>query len=347
MSVFSSVAFDDHEAVHFCADASTGLRAIVAIHSTVRGPAAGGCRVWSYADEEDAIVDVLRLAQGMSFKNAMADLALGGGKAVILRPADSPITAAQLERFGGFVEALGGRYITAEDVGMSVETMQHVARATTYVAGLPSEGGAAGGDPSPKTALGVFHGMQAAVHVHLKRTSLEGVRVAVQGVGHVGMALCAMLHDAGAELLVADIDAERVSEAERRFGATPVALDAILAEDVDVIAPCALGGVFDARSIPTLQAKVIAGAANNQLATDDDGRRLHERGILYCPDYVINAGGIINVASEYAGDVTDAEVDRRVIAIGDRLREVFDRARATAEPTNVVANEIATGLIGR
>ena len=347
MSVFSSAAFDDHEEVHFCADRETGLRAIIAIHSLFRGPAAGGCRVWSYANDNAALTDVLRLARGMSYKNAMADLDLGGGKAVILRSPDADVTPEQLVRFGEFVDSLAGRYITAEDVGMSVEKMQQIARSTNHLAGLPSREGAAGGDPSPKTALGVFHGMGAAVSAHLQRDSLAGLRVAVQGVGHVGMWLCHFLHEAGAELIVADIVADRVAEAVQRFGARPVSLDAILAEDVDVVAPCALGGVLNRESIPALKARVVAGAANNQLATDADGQRLYDAGILYCPDYVINAGGIINVACEYEGNVTDAEVDKRVEAIASRLTEVFVRAGDREQPTNVVADDMARGLIGR
>ncbi|MEL7537361.1 MAG: Glu/Leu/Phe/Val dehydrogenase dimerization domain-containing protein [Pseudomonadota bacterium] len=347
MTVFSSPAFDDHEAVHFCADQRTGLRAIVAIHSTHRGPAAGGCRIWEYATEADAIVDVLRLARGMSYKNAMAGLDLGGGKAVVLKSPGNAVTDAQLTRFGDFVDSLGGRYITAEDVGMSVEKMQLVARGTKYVAGLPPREGIAGGDPSPKTALGVYHGMRAAIEKRLGRESLADVRVAVQGVGHVGLSLCEMLHAAGAQLWVADIDASRVAEAVARFGATAVPLDAILEQDVDVVAPCALGGILNADSISRLRASVVAGAANNQLADDVDGQRLHEHGVLYCPDYVINAGGIINVACEYEGEVDDATVNERVVAIADRLREVFARAEATAVPTNRVADQIARDLIAR
>ncbi len=345
MSVFSSPAFDQHEAVHFFNDAASGLQAIVAIHSTGRGPAAGGCRIWRYTDEQAAVTDVLRLARGMSYKNAMADLALGGGKAVIMKPPNGDVTEPMLERFGAFVDTLGGRYITAEDVGMSVERMQLIARSTQFVAGLPPKAGQAGGDPSPKTALGVFHGIRAAVAAKLGRDSLDGLRVAVQGVGHVGMALCALLHDAGCHLVVADIDAERVAAAETQFAAKRVALDEILSQDVDVVAPCALGGVFTAESIAALQANIVAGAANNQLAADADGQRLHERGVLYCPDYVINAGGIINVACEYDGSADDATVNRKVEAIGARLQAIFERAASTGQSTHRVADDMARQII--
>ncbi|MEM8983645.1 MAG: Glu/Leu/Phe/Val dehydrogenase dimerization domain-containing protein [Pseudomonadota bacterium] len=347
MSVFSSPAFDQHESVHYFHDRQTGLRAIVAIHSRARGPAAGGCRIWHYADDDAALTDVLRLSRGMSYKNAMADLDLGGGKAVVLKPADADVSAEQMVRFGECVQSLAGQYITAADVGMTDERIALVASATQYVAGLPPEAGAAGGDPSPKTALGVFHGIVAAVETRLQRGSVDRLRVAVQGVGSVGMALCEYLADAGATLVVADIAEQRVAEAVERFGARATSLERILEEDVDVVAPCALGGVLNADSIGRLRAHIVAGAANNQLATDADGQRLLECGVLYCPDYVINAGGIINVACEYSGNGDDATVDKRVVAIGPRLKEIFASAAAARQPTNVVADSLARQRIGR
>ncbi|MEM1263048.1 MAG: Glu/Leu/Phe/Val dehydrogenase dimerization domain-containing protein [Pseudomonadota bacterium] len=347
MSVFSAAAFDQHEGVHYFHDHQTGLRAIVAIHSSARGPAAGGCRIWHYADDDAALTDVLRLSRGMSYKNAMADLDLGGGKAVVLQPADAQVSGEQMVKFGEFVQSLGGQYITAADVGMSDERIALVASATQYVAGLPPKGDAAGGDPSPKTALGVFHGIVAAVETRLSRTSLRGLRVAVQGVGSVGMALCDYLADVGVQLVVADIAEQRVAEAAERFGARVASLESILEEDVDVIAPCALGGILNEQSIDRLKATVVAGAANNQLATDADGQRLFERGILYCPDYVINAGGIINVACEYSGTGDDATVDKRVVAIGERLKEIFSSATSAKLPTNTVADNLARERIGR
>ncbi|MEM9171715.1 MAG: Glu/Leu/Phe/Val dehydrogenase dimerization domain-containing protein [Pseudomonadota bacterium] len=347
MSIFDNVAFDRHERVAFCNDPVTGLKAIVAIHSSARGPAAGGCRFWRYDSEDAAITDALRLAQGMSYKNAMAGLDLGGGKAVIMAPDSGELDEPMLEAFGAFVNTLGGAYITAEDVGMSVGKMEVVARRTSYVTGLPPKQGVAGGDPSPKTADGVFAGIRAAVRYKLGRDSLDGLRVAVQGVGSVGWHLCQLLFDAGAKLIVADINAERVALAREQLGAEVVALDSILESDVDVLSPCALGAILNAQSIPRLRAGIIAGAANNQLATDADGKRLFEAGVLYCPDFVINAGGIINVACEYAGDVSDAVVNEKVRAIGDRLIQIFELSDAQKRPTHIIANEQARRLIGR
>jgi leucine dehydrogenase len=345
MAVFSDPAFDNHERVLFCRDAATGLNAIIAIHSTVLGPAAGGCRLWHYSDDSAALHDVLRLSQGMSYKNAMAGLKFGGGKAVIIKTPDFEGSDALYERFGKFVDTLGGDYITAEDVGMSVRIMQTISRQTRFVSGLPSDSGRAGGDPSPKTAWGVFCGIEAAVRAKLGRGDVGGLKVAVQGVGNVGYHLCRYLHEAGASLIVSDIDAARVQRACDEFGSKPVPLGEILYQDVDIISPCALGAVFDAKSIPRIQAKIIAGGANNQLRTDADGARLAEVGILYAPDYVINGGGIINVACEYYGDVDDDGVMELVTAIGPRLAGIFDEAASSGEPTNVIADRQARKII--
>ena len=345
MSVFSDPAFDDHERVLFCRDATTGLSAIIAIHSTALGPAAGGCRLWSYPDDSAALHDVLRLSRGMSYKNAMAGLRFGGGKAVIIRTADFEGSAALYERFGEFVDTLGGDYITAEDVGMSVEIMQMIARKTRYVSGLPSHSGRAGGDPSPKTAWGVFCGIQAAVKARLGSDDLEGLTVAVQGVGNVGYHLCRFLHDAGVSLLASDIDEKRVQRVRDEFGARPVPLDEILFQDVDIISPCALGAVLDESTIPGIHARIVAGGANNQLRSDADGQRLADAGILYAPDYVINGGGIINVACEYYGDVDDDGVWEQVAAIGPRLAGIFEVAGKSGEPTNVIADRMARKII--
>jgi leucine dehydrogenase len=345
MAVFSDPAFDNHERVLFCRDAATGLNAIIAIHSTVLGPAAGGCRLWHYSDDSAALHDVLRLSQGMSYKNAMAGLKFGGGKAVIIKTPDFEGSDALYERFGKFVDTLGGDYITAEDVGMSVRIMQTISRQTRFVSGLPSDSGRAGGDPSPKTAWGVFCGIEAAVRAKLGRGDVGGLKVAVQGVGNVGYHLCRYLHEAGASLIVSDIDAARVQRACDEFGSKPVPLGEILYQDVDIISPCALGAVFDEKSIPRIQAKIIAGGANNQLRTDADGARLAEVGILYAPDYVINGGGIINVACEYYGDVDDDGVMELVTAIGPRLAGIFDEAASSGEPTNVIADRQARKII--
>lgn len=341
MAAFDDPAFDDHERVIFCRDAETGLKTIIALHSTALGPAAGGCRLWPYESDDAALHDVLRLSQGMSYKNAMAGLDFGGGKAVILKDANFSGSDALYEKFGEFVDQLGGGYITAEDVGMSVAIMEIIARRTRYVTGLPSRGGRAGGDPSPKTAFGVFEGIKAAVRFKLARDDLDGLTVAVQGVGNVGYNLCRLLAEAGAKLVVADIDEARVERVRREFGAAAAPLDEILFQPVDVVAPCALGAVLNAQSIPHLKAKVVAGAANNQLETGEDGKRLSDAGILFAPDYVINAGGIINVASEYRGIDGDEEVLAQVAEIGPRLTRVFEEATATGLPTNVVADRHA------
>ncbi|MEO1201987.1 MAG: Glu/Leu/Phe/Val dehydrogenase dimerization domain-containing protein [Pseudomonadota bacterium] len=329
----------------FCRDPGTGLSAIIAVHSTALGPAAGGTRQWSYSRDTDAIYDVLRLSQGMSYKNAMAGLKFGGGKAVIIKSNDFQPTEALYARFGEFVDTLNGDYITAEDVGMTPEIMQTIATRTRYVTGLPVSGGRAGGDPSPKTAHGVLCGIRAAVRHRLGRDDLDGLSVAVQGVGNVGYHLCKELSAAGARLFVADIDAARVERAVDDFGAEGVPLDDVLFLDVDVVAPCALGAVLTRDSIPRLKTRIVAGGANNQLETPEDGRRLLDADILFAPDYVINAGGIINVACEYYGDVDDAGVMQLVREIGPRLERIFDEAAERGEPSNVVADAQARRLI--
>jgi leucine dehydrogenase len=345
MAAFDDPAFDNHERVVFCHDADTGLKAIIAIHSMALGPAAGGTRLWSYASDDDALHDVLRLAQGMSYKNAMAGLKFGGGKAVMIRTQDFAGTNALFERYGEFVDQLNGDYVTAEDVGMSVDIMEKVARRTRYVAGLSRQAGKAGGDPSPKTSFGIFKGIEAAVRFKLGEESVAGLRVAVQGVGNVGYHLCRYLHEAGAALVVADIDTDRVSRVVEEFGASAVPLDDILAQTVDVVAPCALGAIINERSIPALKTSIVAGGANNQLETSEDGQRLHDAGILYAPDYVINGGGIINVASEYYADATDDEVWERIADIGPRLTGIFETSAAQGKPTNDVADEMARQII--
>ena len=345
MTVFSTPAFDNHERVLFCRDEPTGLFAIIAIHSTALGPAAGGCRLWDYADDAAALNDVLRLSQGMSYKNAMAGLKFGGGKAVIVKTPDFSGSDALYERFGAFVETLGGDYITAEDVGMTMDIMQTISRSTRFVTGLPSDSGKAGGDPSPKTAFGIFCGIEAAARAKLGRDDLQGLRVAVQGAGHVGYYLCKLLRAAGAALIVSDIDTARVERICDEFDASPSALEDILFADVDVVAPCALGAILDEESIPGIRASIIAGGANNQLHSDADGQRLADAGILYAPDYVINGGGIINVACEYSGEVDDDGVMELVAKIGPRLAAIFEEAAKTGEPTNAIADRQARKII--
>jgi leucine dehydrogenase len=345
MAARDDPAFDNHERVLFCRDEATGLNAIIAIHSTALGPAAGGCRLWSYESEDAALHDVLRLSQGMSYKNAMAGLKFGGGKAVIIKTPDFNGSDALYERFGEFVEELDGEYITAEDVGMSESIMAVVARRTSHVTGLPRTDDQAGGDPSPKTGFGVFKGIEAAVKFKLDRDDVSGLTVAIQGVGNVGYNLCRYLAGAGAKMVVADIDESRVKKMCDEFGATAAPLDEILSQDADVLAPCALGAVLSEQSIPTIKVSIVAGGANNQLETDEDGQRLSDAGILYAPDYVINGGGIINVACEYYGDVDDAEVDDLVAAIGPRLTRIFEEAAASGKPTNVIADAHARKII--
>jgi leucine dehydrogenase len=347
MEIFDMREFDAHELVVFGHDAATGLRAIIAIHSTVRGPAAGGCRMWPYATTAEGVADVLRLSRGMSYKNAMAGLPFGGGKAVIIAESRKAKTPELFEAFGRLIDSLGGRYVTAEDVGTTTADMAHVARATRYVAGLGAAPGAAGGDPGPKTALGVFLGIKAAVKFRLGRTDLNGVSVAVQGVGGVGYHLCGMLAADGARLSVADVRPAAVQRVCEEFKALPVPVDGVLALDVDVLAPCALGGVLNSQSIPRLRARIVAGAANNQLAQGQDGAALQTAGILYAPDYVINAGGIISVSREYQGGATEAQVIADIQGIPLRLTEIFERARREARTTNAIADEMARARLER
>ncbi len=345
MGVFDHVEFDNHESVHYCHDADTGLRAIVAVHSTALGPGAGGTRRWVYSNDEDALTDVLRLSRGMTYKNAVAGLTLGGGKAVILASDDAPKSPELFRAFGRFINSLSGRYVTAEDVGCSVDDMRSVREETKFVTGLPQSGNDAGGDPSPWTALGCFEGIQAAAEARLGTDSLKGLRVAVQGVGHVGFYLCKLLHEAGAELFVSDVNKEHLRITLEAVPATVVAPKELLFADVDVLAPCALGNILTSTTIPKLKAKIIAGGANNQLSTPADGMLLAERDILYAPDYVINAGGIINVAAEYFGNSSADDVRADVGRIKDRLKNIFEQAKQSGRPTNELADELARSLV--
>jgi leucine dehydrogenase len=345
MTFFENAENRGHESVHHFFDATTGLKAIIAIHSTALGPAAGGCRMWHYDNEADAIRDALRLSRGMTYKNAMAGLPLGGGKAVILANPDATPSDDLFRAFGGFVDSLGGRYITAEDVGVSVDSMRLVKEVTDYVAGLPPAEGCAGGDPSPWTADGVYLGLRAAVKHRLGQDSLANLKVAVQGVGKVGYDLCRQLHAAGASLMISDVNEENLERARADFGAQVVTPDRILFEHVDVLAPCAMGAILDATSIPKIKASVIGGAANNQLATEADGQRLFDRHILYAPDYVINGGGITSVSLEYMGNKTEADVHAQIALIPGRLTEIFATADRLKKPTNVVADSMAEAIV--
>lgn len=347
MDIFGMPDFDGHERVVFGTDAATGLRSIIAIHSTVLGPAAGGCRMWPYASTSEAVTDALRLSRGMSYKNAMAGLPFGGGKAVIIGDARKGKSPELFQAYGRFVASQGGQYVTAEDVGTTTADMEQVSRVTRFVSGLGRKPGAAGGDPAPKTALGVFLGVKAAVKFRLGRSELDGLTVAVQGVGGVGYHLCRLLAAEGAKLRVADVRPEAVERVRSELNAVVVPVESVLFEDVDVIAPCALGAILNTQSIPSICARVVAGAANNQLAEEKDGAALQLAGVLYAPDYVINAGGIISVAREYNGGATEAQVTSEIHGIPGRLMEVFERARREGRPTNAVADQMARERIGR
>ena len=341
MAIFENPAFDAHESVHFFANPVSGLRAIIATHSTALGPAAGGCRYWHYESSELALTDALRLSRGMSYKNALADLPRGGGKAVILKSSAAPHRATLFAAYGQAVHSLGGQYITAEDVGTSVEDMQEVARVTPYVSGLRGDANRAGGNPSPKTAYGVYLAMKEAWRFATGSNVLAGVRVAVQGVGGVGGALCALLHRDGAKLIVADISEERARQTAYEYSALMVNPDELIGADADILAPCALGGVLNASSIETLRVRVICGAANNQLANPENGERLRANDILYAPDYVVNAGGIISVALEYLRSGSESEAKARIEKIPLTLRKILTSAAATGVATSDIADRLA------
>jgi len=348
MTLFDSPAFEGHEGVHAFFDEKTGLKSIIAVHSTARGPAAGGCRMWPYASAEDALTDALKLSRAMSYKNAMADLELGGGKSVIIGDSRTQKTPQLFEAFGRAVEAVGGRYWTAEDVGVSPTDLTHARKHTRYVAGLEGHA-AASGDPSPVTAEGIFRGVRLCVRRALNR-DLNGVTVAIQGVGHVGAYLAEKLHAAGAKLVIADVNREAVDRVAAATGAQVVPPSAIFDVPADVFAPCALGGAVNQETLARLQVRVIAGGANNQLADAETGRAVFERGILYAPDYVINGGGIINVAGEIraleAGEAFDAAwVDAKLDRLALTLEEVLEQALRERRPTHEVANEIARARI--
>lgn len=339
--------FDDHEGVHLFSDAEAGLRAIVAVHSTALGPAAGGVRFWHYADNIQAVTDALRLSRGMSYKNAMAGVPLGGGKAVILADENRTKSPAMLGAFGAAIDSLGGRYITAEDVGMTTDDMVVISGRTRYVSGLPVAAGEVGGDPGPFTAYGVFLGVKAAVRHKLGKDSTAGVHVAIQGVGSVGGGLARLLAEEGARLTIADVDDVRAARMAQELGAATAPVDAILAVEADVVSPCALGAILDATSIAALNAPIVAGGANNQLARRGDGKLLHDRGILFAPDYVINAGGIITVASQYLGEGDTRDVEARIAMIPERLEQVWHESEESGDPASEVADRIAQRLIGR
>lgn len=343
MDVFSAKDFSGHEQVVFSHDPVTGLKAIIAVHNTLRGPSLGGCRMWPYATEAEALTDVLRLSRGMSYKSALAELPLGGGKSVIIGDSRKDKTPELMKAMGRAVDRLSGRYIVAEDVGTSTADMAHIRTNTKHVAGLlPEQGGS--GDPSPATAWGCFLGIQQAVKFQLKSDDLRGLRVAVQGLGNVGQHLCHLLYEAGAKLIVADIRPEFVQKMVEAYGATSVLPDAIYSVDADVFAPCALGAIINDATIPQLKVKVVAGSANNQLAEARHGQVLLDKGILYAPDYAINAGGVINVGYEqilgpgnYNRDKAYAHIGR----IAQTMQIIFEMAQQQGIPTSVAADRLA------
>jgi leucine dehydrogenase len=345
MDLFARMDTYDYGEVHVRRDAQSGLRAIVAIHDSRLGPALGGCRFIHYADEASAFTDALRLARGMTYKAALAGLKHGGGKSVLIRPQGEFDRAALFRAFGRFIEDLGGRYITAEDSGTSLDDMELIRSQTRWVTGVDASHGGSG-DPSPFTALGVRRGIEACVKHRLKRDVLAGVSVAVQGVGHVGYHLCRELAVAGAKLTVADVDPAKADRAKAEFGAKVVPIDSIFAVDADVLAPCALGSALNDQTIPQLKVKIVAGAANNQLAEPRHGELLARRGIAYAPDYAINAGGLVNVAQEVIG--YNAEIAReRTLKIYDTILEIISRAERENRPSDQVADQMVREILAR
>lgn len=345
MNVFTSADFDSHETVAYFSDRKSGLKAIIAVHSTALGPSCGGVRMYPYADADAALTDALRLSRSMSYKSAIADLPLGGGKAVILGHPNRDKSDALFLAFADAINTLGGRYITAMDVGMTPKDMPIIARGTPHIAGY-DQPGKPGGNSGPATALGVFTGLKAAVKHKLGLDSTKDLKVAIQGLGKVGMDLARRLAREGAKLIVADVNSQAVKEAVRELGATAVSTEEIVTAACDVLSPNALGAILNDESVPRLKARVIAGAANNQLARDVHGTKLMERGILYAPDYVINGGGIICVAGQICG-WDDREIERRVLAIGDTLSAIFARASRQGQPTNAVSDEMARERVAR
>lgn len=342
--VFGQLSFDNHEQVVFCNDKDTGLKAIIGIHNTVLGPALGGTRMWQYNNEWEALNDALRLSRGMTFKAAITGLNLGGGKAVIIGDAKTQKTPELMKRFGEFVHSLSGKYITAEDVGMETADMDLVRTVTPYVTGISEEKGGAG-NPSPITAYGVFMGMKAAAHYKFGSDILEDKKILVQGIGHVGESLVDSLVNEGANVVIADINEERLQEVSNKHGVSIYRGNDIYAEEIDIYSPCALGATVNDDTIYKIKAKVIAGAANNQLANEEKhGFILQERGIVYAPDFLINAGGIINVYAELEG-YDKQEIIRKTENIYNTTLEILNNAKTNDITTNHAALNIAKARI--
>ncbi|MCL4108870.1 UNVERIFIED_CONTAM: hypothetical protein GTU68_008065 [Idotea baltica] len=338
MSVFSNPEYDQHELLSFHADKTSGLQAIIAVHSSKLGPGVGGCRMYPYASEADAITDVLRLSRGMTYKSALAGLPFGGGKSVIIGDPHSLKTPALMAEMGRFVNSLGGAYVAAEDSGTCVADIQTMANHTDYVSGLTNN--RYGGDPSPSTALGVYLAIRTAAEHRLGVDSLHGLSVAIQGLGHVGYYLARHLKGEGAVVYGADVNKSNLDRAVVELDVIPVAVEDVLTMEVDVLAPCAMGAVLDKKTIPLLRAGIVAGAANNQLATVADGANLEGRGILYCPDFLINAGGIIDVHHQRQGS-SEAKTKEHINNIAPTLAEVLQRADLSRGQTQLIAEELA------
>lgn len=339
MALFDLPDFDDHEQVVFCSDDASGLKAIIAVHSTKLGAAVGGCRLWDYASDEDALIDALRLSKGMTYKNAMAGLRMGGGKSVIIGDAKTIKSHALFKAFGNALNGLNGRYLSAEDVNITTEDIAIANTVTPFVTGTEGKSG----NPAPFTALGTFLGIKASVKHKFNRDDLTGLTVAVQGLGSVGFALCEHLHNAGAKLIVCDINPSAIENALNKFGATVVSLDDIYHQDADIYAPCALGATINDKTITQLKVKIVAGCANNQLAEPRHDQALLELGILYAPDYVINAGGIINVSFEENYD--EIKSTKKVEEIYNTLLDIYTKADAQHKPTGVISDEMAKEII--
>ncbi|AZU63257.1 branched-chain amino acid dehydrogenase [Neobacillus mesonae] len=345
MEIFKYLEKYDYEQVVFCQDKQSGLKAIIAIHDTTLGPALGGTRMWTYASEEAAIEDALRLAKGMTYKNAAAGLNLGGGKTVIIGDPRKDKNEEMFRAFGRYIQGLNGRYITAEDVGTTVADMDLIHEETDYVTGISPAFGSSG-NPSPVTAYGVYRGMKAAAKEAFGTDSLEGKTIAIQGVGNVAYTLCRYLHEEGAQLIVTDINKEAVNRAVEEFGARAVDPDDIYGVECDIYAPCALGATVNDETIPHLRAKVIAGSANNQLKDTKHGDIIHEMGIVYAPDYVINAGGVINVADELYG-YNHERAMKKVETIYNSIEKIIDISKRDGVPTYVAADRMAEERIER
>lgn len=346
--IFSQIENDNFEQIVYCQDTRVGLKAIVALHSTALGPATGGCRMWNYSNENEALIDVLRLSKGMTYKAAISGLKWGGGKAVIIGDSKTAKTPAMLERFGEFVDRLGGHYITAKDVGIGSDDLRIVKHKTQHVLGIDGEPGSSG-DPSPATAFGVYHGMRATAQHALGAGSLKGLKIALQGLGSVSYYLLEHLIADGAQIVGCDIDAASTERAVKKYGIETVRPEAIYDVSCDIFAPCALGATINPETLARLQTKIVAGAANNQLATDADGYALQKRGIAYAPDYAINAGGLINIYYEGGGQggYSKAKAFEHVTQIGGTITEVLKRAELEKLPSHVVADRIAEERVKR